>query len=259
MKKLKTLRFFLLLGTLALFFGSCNINKNLMFKTPKDAIVKKDSIPLQPATEYTISKDDRFSFQLYTNNGEKIVDNMTGLSENATTKTTIEYLVRTNGTADLPILGTVQVAGLTVKKLEDTLAFQYASKNGYNDPFVQVKLTNQRVIVFPGSGADAKVVALQNNNTTLMEVIALAGGIADRGRADRVKLMRVVGTQRIVYEMDLSTIDGLKYADLIVQANDYIYVEPSEQVGKEFVESAAPIVSLFSSALIILTVLINQK
>lgn len=259
MKKLKTLQFFLLLGTLALFFGSCNINKNLMFKTPKDAIVKKDSIPLQPATEYTISKDDRFSFQLYTNNGEKIVDNMTGLSDNTTSKTTIEYLVRTNGMADLPILGTVQVAGLTVKKLEDTLASQYASKNGYNEPFVQVKLTNQRVIVFPGSGADAKVVALQNNNTTLMEVIALAGGIADRGRADRVKLMRVVGTQRIVYEMDLSTIDGLKYADLIVQANDYIYVEPSEQVGKEFVESVAPIVSLFSSALIILTVLINQK
>jgi hypothetical protein len=42
MRKLKQLKFFLLLGTLSLFFGSCNINKNLMFKTPKDATVKKD-------------------------------------------------------------------------------------------------------------------------------------------------------------------------------------------------------------------------
>ena len=259
MRKLKQLKFFLLLGTLSLFFGSCNINKNLMFKTPKDATVKKDSIPLQPATEYTVSKDDKFSFQLYTNKGEKIVDNMTGLGEEGITKTQIEYLVRSNGTADLPILGSVQVAGFTVKQLEDTLSAQYANKNGYIDPFVQVKLTNQRVIVFPGSGADAKVVALQNNNTTLMEVIAMAGGIADRGRADRVKLMRVENGKRIVYELDMSTIDGLKYADLVVQANDYIYVEPAEQVGKEFVESAAPIVSLLSSALIVITVLINQN
>jgi polysaccharide export outer membrane protein len=167
--------------------------------------------------------------------------------------------VRSNGTADLPILGSVQVAGFTVKQLEDTLSAQYANKNGYINPFVQVKLTNQRVIVFPGSGADAKVVALQNNNTTLMEVIAMAGGIADRGRADRVKLMRVENGKRIVYELDMSTIDGLKYADLVVQANDYIYVEPAEQVGKEFVESAAPIVSLLSSALIVITVLINQN
>jgi polysaccharide export outer membrane protein len=71
--------------------------------------------------------------------------------------------------------------------------------------------------------------------------------------------MRVENGKRIVYELDMSTIDGLKYADLVVQANDYIYVEPAEQVGKEFVESAAPIVSLLSSALIVITLLINQN
>jgi len=242
-----------------MFFGSCNINKNLMFKTPKDATVKKDSIPLQPSYEYTVSKDDKFSFQLYTNNGEKIVDEMTGIGTEGITKSPIEYLVRSNGMVDLPILGSISVSGLSVKQLEDTLAELYAAKNGYINPFVQVKLTNQRVIVFPGSGGDAKVVLIQNNNTTLMEVIALAGGIADRGRADRVKLMRVENGKRIVYELDMSTIDGLKYADLVVQANDYVYVEPSEQVGKELVESSAPIISLFSSLLIIFTVLINQN
>ena len=57
-----------------------------------------------------------------------------------------------------------------------------------------------------------------------MEVIALAGGIAERGRADKVKLMRNVGGKRIVYVLNLSTIEGLKYADMIVQANDYIYI-----------------------------------
>lgn len=238
---------------------SCGINKNLMFKTPKDVTVKKDSIPLKPLEEYTISKDDKFIFQLYTNNGEEIIDGMSGVKTETSAKTTVEYVVRTNGTADLPLLGSVMISGMTVKELEDTLAFKYKEKNGYHDPYVQVKLTNQRVIVFPGSGGDAKVIILQNNNTTLMEVIAQAGGIADRGRADKIKLMRMEGGKRVVYELDLSTIDGLEYADIIVQANDYIYVEPNEQVGKELVENVAPIVSLISSALIIFTVFNNLK
>jgi len=248
-----------LIALVGTFLTSCDINKNLMFQMPKDAVVKYDSIPLQPTTEYTISKDDKFSFTLHTNNGEKIIENMSGLKEEKEVRADIEYVVRTNGTADLPLLGTVSVSGLSVKQLEDTLASLYKTKGGYNDPFVQVKLTNQRVIVFPGSGGDAKVIQLQNNNTTLMEAIAQAGGIADRGRADRIKLMRTENGKRTVYQIDLSTIDGLKYADLVVQANDYVYVEPVEQVSKEAVDAVAPVVSLISSALIIFTVFNNLK
>ncbi len=251
-----------IVGIHLLLFGcltSCNINRNLMFKTPKGVTVQKDSIPLKPLLEYTISKDDKFTFQLYTNNGEEIIDGMSGIKTETSVKTSIEYVVRSNGSADLPIIGSVPVSGLTVQQLEDTLSNRYEKKNGYIDPFVQVKLTNQRVIVFPGSGGDAKVILLQNNNTTLMEVIAQAGGIADRGRADKIKLMRTDNGKRTVYEIDLSTIDGLEKADLIVQSNDYVYVEPSEQIGKEAVESAAPIISLLSSALVIFTVFNNLK
>ncbi len=250
-----------LFGSLVLLLlgvgSSCGINSNLMFKTPKGVAERSDSIPLRPTTEYTISRDDKFSFTLYTNGGKRIVENMAGMNDAQVNPEIPEYIVRSNGTAELPIVGEVMVAGLTVQQCEDTLAKAFALE--YQEPYVQVKLTNQRVIVFPGNGSDAKVIPLQNNNTTLMEAIALAGGIADRGRADKIKLMRNLGSSRVVYVLDLSTIDGLKYADMIVQANDYIYVEPNEQVGREAVQSAAPVVSLLSSALIIFTVFSNLK
>ena len=250
-----------LFGSLVLLLlgvgSSCGINSNLMFKTPKGVQERSDSIPLRPTTEYTISRDDKFSFTLYTNGGKRIVENMAGMIDAQVNPEIPEYIVRSNGTAELPIVGEIMVAGLTVQQCEDTLAKAFAVE--YQEPYVQVKLTNQRVIVFPGNGSDAKVIPLQNNNTTLMEAIALAGGIADRGRADKIKLMRNLGTSRVVYVLDLSTIDGLKYADMIVQANDYIYVEPNEQVGREVVQSAAPVVSLLSSALIIFTVISNLK
>jgi polysaccharide biosynthesis/export protein len=247
---------------LLLFLGgisSCGLNTNLMFKEAKDDTAKTDSIPLRPENEYTISKDDKFTFQLYTKNGEGIINGMTGIKDDATSKPDVEYVVRQDGTAELPIIGSLKVAGLTVQKCEDTLAKLYEISNGYINPYVQVKLTNQRVIVFPGSGSDAKVIPLQNNNTTLMEVIALAGGIAERGKANTVKLIRSENNKRVVYRMDLSTIEGLKYSDMIVQANDYIYIEPSEQISKQVVASTAPIVSLLSSIFVILTVALTLK
>ena len=84
-----------------------------------------------------------------------------------------------------------------------------------------------------------------------MEALALAGGITDRGKANTVKLMRRVNGERKIYVMDLSTIEGLSYVDMIVQANDYIYVEPTAELAKGIVSDIAPIISLLSSALFI--------
>lgn len=252
--------FLYLLGVIGLFImQSCGINSNLMFKSPKGARQVSDSIPLKPIAEYQISKDDKFTFMLYTNEGERIVNEMAGMNKDAIAKAEIEYVVRTDGTADLPILGATRVAGLTVKQCEDTLSKLFEAKNGYNKPFVQIKLTNQRCIVFPGNGSAAKVILLQNNNTTLMEAIALAGGIAERGKASKVKIMRSENNERVVYNVNLSTIEGLKYADMIIQANDYIYIEPKEQVTQETLKVIAPVVSLVSSALVIITVISTLK
>lgn len=249
------------IGVLLAFVAlqSCGINSNLMFRTPKGVQEIKDSIPLKPKQEYQISRDDKFTFMLYTNEGERIVNEMAGMNKEAIAKAEIEYVVRPDGTADLPILGPTKVAGLTVQDCEDSLSRMFEAKNGYNKPFVQVKLTNQRVIVFPGNGSDAKVIPLQNSNTTLMEAIALAGGIAERGKANTVKLMRIENDKRVMYILDLSTIEGLKFADMIVQANDYIYIEPKEQVGQETVKLIAPIVSIISSALVIITIFTTLK
>ena len=92
-----------------------------------------------------------------------------------------------------------------------------------------------------------------------MEALAQAGGITERGKANTIKIMRRENGIRKVYTIDLSTIDGLKYADLVLQANDYIYIEPVPRLARELVEEIAPVVSIFSSALIIFTVISNLK
>lgn len=236
---------------------SCGVNSNLMFKEAKDE-VKYDSIPLNPTEAYKISQDDKITFSLTTNNGTDIIEKMSGISnEKINTSSPTEYIVRANGEVELPIVGKIKIAGLTVEEAEDTLVSLFSDE--YIDPFVQIKITNQRVIVFPGNGSDAKVVPLMNSNTTLMEALAQAGGITERGKANTIKLMRKIDGKRVVYGIDLSTIDGLQYVDMIVQANDYIYVEPTPEIGKQVTQTVVPIVSLISSALVIITAINTFK
>lgn len=243
-------------ATLALV-SSCGVNSNLMFKEAKGA-TQVDSIPLKPTEDYRISQADKFTFTLTTKNGQGIIEDMTGISEKAGVGVVVtEYVVRQNGEAKLPILGLVKVAGLTITECEDLLQTRYGEN--FIDPYIQLKITNQRVIVFPGNGSDAKVIPLENSNTTLMEALAKAGGITDRGKASSIKLMRKVDGERLVYTLDLSTIDGLKYVDMIVQANDYIYVEPTPELAKEIAQDIVPIVSLISSAVFIVSAILLLK
>ena len=242
---------------LALLVGivSCGVNSNIMLKQEKGVEANTDDIPMQPREDYRIGVDDKFTFRLFTNDGYDLIDASGGSTVNANMSASIEYLVRADGNVDLPIVGDVQVKGLTIEECEDTLQSLYA--DDFQNPFVnvQMKLTNQRVIVFPGGGSDAKVVPLANTNVTLMEVIALAGGIADRGKADNIKLMRMENGVRKVYLIDLSTIDGLKYTDLIVQSNDYIYVEPNPDLGKEVAEKVIPITSILTTLIVLVSFL----
>ena len=241
---------------LIFLLSNCAINSNLMFKIPKGDSVSADSIPLAPKEDYRISVDDKISFTLSTNNGKKIVEGISGVGDaKGGAGAGQDYLVRKSGFAELPVIGEVLLEGLTIAQCEDSLEMHFADQ--YQDPFVQVKVTNQRVIVFPGNGSGAMVVPLLNNNTTLMEAIAQAGGITERGKARSIKLMRREGDERKVYTIDLSTIEGLKYADVIVQGNDYIYIEPNAELTKGILKEAAPIISIFSSALLIFTVFSN--
>ncbi|MBL4704377.1 MAG: polysaccharide biosynthesis/export family protein, partial [Flavobacteriales bacterium] len=170
--------------------------------------------------------------------------------------TFISYLVRPDSIVRLPMLGEIKLAGKT--KLEAEVMLENAYSKYYIDPFVQVQIKNQRVVVFPGNGAAAQVIKLNNNNTSLIETLALASGIPSRGRASRVKIIRQVGPKKEVYLVDLSTIDeGIKHINMIMQANVIIYVEPVPEISKGLVKEIAPIISLISSAFLIYLTVTN--
>ena len=236
-----------------LFLSSCaNINSNILFKIPKGDKFVFDSIPLTPNEDYKLGTGDRFNFIFGTNKGEKIIFNQSGVENNMgniqnQNRFAISYLVRQDGTVNLPLLGIVNIEGKSIIEVEDVLV-ALLSKN-YLNPFVKITLINQRVIIFPGKG-DAKVVYLVNTNTSLLEALAMAGGINESGRSNSIKLMRKTSHGREIYKIDLSTISGLKEAEMIVQSNDYIYVDFKPRIASAFLNEITPWLSVLTTALL---------
>ena len=255
--------FVFIIGILSL--NSCIINREMMFKIPKDGTFKYDSIPLRPYEDYKIAIDDRIGFTLNTNGGKNLIEGLTqtsvegsargsgSVSSNYGSSSINDYLVKNDSTVDIPVIGKIKIVGLTVQQCEDTL--EYLFKDQYQEPFIQLRVTNRRCVVFSGNGNSASIVPLNNTNTTLLEVLALTGGISARGNARLVKVMRKVKDKREIYLIDVSTIDGLKYADMVIQGNDYIYIEPRMRVIQGTLAEFAPISSLISSFAVVYTLI----
>lgn len=236
--------------TSLLLLSSCKIfRSNLMLKTPKDFTYDKliDSLSRQ---DYKVSANDILQIRVATTNGSKLIDLTTVTT--AVYRNDLDATVESNGDLKLPLLGRVNVLGLTLKEVEKLLEEKYSEQ--YVDPYVTLRVTNKRVIVFPGNGGQARVLPVTNNNTTVMEAIASAGGILEDGKAYKVKLIRAnpdPSQRPFVYLMDLSRIDGLIVANSKVQASDIIYVEPRYRPLATFNREIAPILTLITTSFII--------
>ena len=248
------MRKLLYLFGLSLFFTSCGwINPSIMLKTGKDYKYAQNPDSTK-ALDYKISANDILEFSMYSNDGFKLVDltSLNSANMGYRFESNIQYLVESDGSAKLPVLGRIKLSGYTIREAETLLEEKYASF--YVRPYVIMSVSNKRVIVFPGSAGDAKVIPLVNNNTTLIEALALAGCIADDGKARMVKLIRETPDKKHdVFLIDLSQIEGIKQGTMVLQANDIIYVEPRKKYASRFIQEAAPIVSILTSIFILIT------
>jgi polysaccharide export outer membrane protein len=224
-----------------------------MLKTGKG--YKYSDFPTSQLVVYKIAPNDILSFQIFSNDGFKLIDVSTiseggggGAQYLQSGAAGIRYHVEFDGTVKMPLLGHVSLQGLTVREAESFLEEKFASF--YNKPFVLLEVTNRKVTIFPGNEGAARVVPLQNENTTLLEGLALAGGISNVGKAYNIKLIRGDLKNPQVYLIDLSSIEGMKQADLVLQSNDIIYIEPTIRIDKQIIGEILPYLTFITTTLL---------
>ena len=253
------MRIFVIFIFTTFFISSCSINKDLLFKSPSG--FEYANLEHATVTDYKIAANDELSFQLFPNGGERLLALTTGIFSEENNKSVYQnrnmgtYRVKPSGKVELPEIGLIEISGLTLEEAEAAIEKAYSLT--YHDPYVLLSVTNNRVLVFPGEAGQAKVITLENQNTTVLEALALAGGVRSRGIASKVKLIRDTAEGRDVYLLDLSSIEGVQDASLIVQANDIIYVSSTPDLASGFLTEITPIVSILSTLSLLYAVIVG--
>ena len=229
-----------------------------MFRVNKDFANDTTYFSSTKELNYKLRADDYINVQLYSNGGEIILDpnNWLRSSIGSTQQQTVEkpkYLIETNGEARLPLVGNIHLAGLSIKQADSLLSDAYSEF--YVDPFVLTTLDNHRVTVIGPQGG--MIIPLQNENTNLIEVIAIFGGMPIDSRAKNIRLIRGDLNNPHVQIIDLTTIKGMETAQLQVLPNDIIYIE---QVRKPFLESArewSSVIGIITATITLLFLITN--
>ena len=134
------------------------------------------------------------------------------------------------------------------------LAERYSSL--FVNPFVTIRVLNRRVFVFKGS--DAVVVNLNQDRTSLIEVIAKAGGLDRSLKSYNIRIIRGDIKNPQVQLVDLSTLEGMRKAELGMEPNDIIYVSQRKRIVADAFAEATPFLSaaglIFSTVILIRTI-----
>lgn len=228
--------------------SSCKVfYPSRMLTTGKD--FKYSEFPdKEPENPYKLAPNDELIIIVTTNSGQNLINPIEG-TQSTNIANTQTYIIDYDGKVNIPLLRQVKLSDMTIQEAEKYLEKEFSFY--FNDPFVQIKVDNNRVIIFPGGeGGAASVVELENTNTTLFEALAKAGGISD-GKAYKIKLIRGKLNDRKVYRIDLSSIGGLSQGDIILQANDIIYVEPVNKVPQVILREITPYLTLATTMILI--------
>ncbi|MFM7822774.1 MAG: polysaccharide biosynthesis/export family protein, partial [Bacteroidota bacterium] len=246
---------FILLATI---ISSCNYNSSVVFKLPNKYEFASDSS--YNVTNYKIAPFDKLSVRVLVNNGSRLLDLSAGVSNVEVSGTgggtggvagsiMDELKVDSDGGVRLPLVGNVCVGGFTIDQAEKLIEDKYSKY--YVDPFVVVKVTNRRVIIFSGNGGAAQVVTLVNEKTTLIEALAMSGGIDSKGKSKSIRLVRKSGTDYKIYHVDLSKPEGVSSGQMIVEANDLIYIDQVKGITRNISADFSTVVGLIVSILLL--------
>jgi polysaccharide export outer membrane protein len=203
---------------------------------------------------YVIQKNDYLKLDVYTNSGERIIDPDLKLlkdlpNQNVMSRPDPTYLVNILGIVKLPMVGEIKLEGLTIRQAEQLLQTEYTKF--YKDPFVTIEYTNKRVVVLGAPGG--KVIPLVNENVSLVEILALATGLANDAMAHNIRVIR--GEE--LFMIDFSTVEGYRKGNMIMQHGDIIYVEPVRRPVAEATRDYAPLLSLVISFTTLIVVLVG--
>ena len=232
---------FYILALMSLFLASCSGPKNIAYiKNSDDAdlsssevlydakIMPKDILTI---TVNTINPEASAYFNLTVSSEMTTINGKPRLGTGGQALQT--YLVDNNGCIDFPVIGTLEVGGLTKSECEKVIhdkILRYMSAE--ENPIVTVRMSNYKISVL-GEVNKPGMFTVSNEKINIFEALAQAGDLTIYGVRDPVKLIRENAKgKKTVHKLNLNDADIINSPYYYLQQNDIVYVEPNSVKAK---------------------------
>ena len=231
---MKKISYFFLAAVAVLAVTSCSTPKNVAYIQNSDSIDYSKSEFLYDAR---IMPKDILTITVNTVNPEAsepfnlLIHNTLNASRSiATSGGSLQtYLVDNNGCIDFPVVGTLQVGGLTKSMCEKLIHDKIQRyMNAEENPIVTVRMSNYKISVI-GEVNRPGMFNVGNEKINIFEALAQAGDLSIYGVRDRVKLIRENAKGRKeIHTINLNDANIVNSPYYYLQQNDVVYVEPNQ-------------------------------
>lgn len=218
------------LGIALLSATSCGTPKNVAYfqdlnNNPDTVITLQNRvITVKPTDKIYIgvkSKDPQIS-QLF---------NLTGGTSSGATNMSQDayyYTVDSKGDIDFPVVGKIQVAGLTREEIAEKVKKSLVDASLVKDPTVTVSLSNLHYSMM-GEVAKPGQYAIEEEKVTILDAISKAGDLTIQGKRNDVMVLRQENGHQKIYKINLcSGKDIFSSPAYYLQQNDVVYVTPND-------------------------------
>ena len=260
MKKINfgLLLFILLTGT------SCISSKKMIYLQGVDSLTNPAQV-IQQDYELRIKPDDQLYIMVSSKEPELLTpfantqilgSSTSGGGTNIQETTGVQ--VDKNGKIDVPILGEIQVAGLTRLQLADEIKKRLEEGQYIKDPTVSVRMK----ISVMGEVGSPGVHEMAGDRITLLEALSMAGDLTPTAKRTNILVLREEEGKRHTYTVDLTSgRDVLESPCYYLQQNDVVYVEPNKSINVKgssalsYLGAGASIISVLASIVSLIVVL----
>jgi polysaccharide export outer membrane protein len=164
------------------------------------------------------------------------------------------------GTLELPYIGKLKLAGLTVPQTEALLKEKLVGY--FETPVIRVTLISFHFTILGEVNEEGRYTSY-NPNTSVIDAVSLAGNLNDFADRSKIKVVRYEGNQSRVFYVNMLQEDLLAQPGFYLQPNDLIIVPPLKarflkKYGLQGYAAALTLITSTITMLVLITSLNNN-
>ncbi|MDE7141703.1 MAG: polysaccharide biosynthesis/export family protein [Muribaculaceae bacterium] len=160
--------------------------------------------------------------------------NTVGYSSASGNGQVLYYTVDSQGCINFPILGEINIAGLTREQVAEKICGDLVAADLVKDPIVTVEFANTGISIIGEVKAPGRY-EFNRDQLMIIDAIAMAGDLTINGMRENILVMRNLGEGRQeAYRVNLLNAQELASSPVYyLQQDDVIYVEPNSKAKRE--------------------------